>query len=104
MPNLQVGDIGTIIEVTVTEDGGLFDISAADTRIITLVKPLSGQTVQAINAAFVTDGEDGKIQLTTIADDLDEAGLYKVQVQVGFPSGAIHKSNVDSLVVHPNIF
>ena len=104
MPNLQVGDIGTVIEITVTDDGALFDISGADTLIITLVKPLSGDKVQALSASFVTDGTDGKIKLVTVADDLDEAGLYEVQVQIGFPSGVIHKSNVDSLVVHPNIF
>ena len=39
-------------------------------------------------ASFVTDGIDGKIEYTTVADDLDQVGMWRLQGEVTFPTGA----------------
>lgn len=90
-------DAGTIIEFTLTDvNGDPVNISDMTTKQILLKKP-SG-TVLTETAAFVTDGSDGKIQYTTVAGKIDEAGEWKLQAKVS-KTGAQFYSDQQSLTV-----
>ena len=72
---LHENDIGAIIEVTVVEpDGDAKDISSASTKQLKFTKP--NGVVMTKDAAFSTDGSDGKIRYTTVEGDLTPYGLW----------------------------
>lgn len=73
----RVGDVGTVLRITVTEGGAPVDISSATTKQIKLRDP-SGN-VSTKTASFYSDGSDGIIQYTTVDGDLDEAGTWHLQ-------------------------
>lgn len=98
---LHVGDTNFIFVVTVTEDCVAIDISAATSKVITLLKP-SGESLEK-TAAFTSDGTDGKIQYATVAGDIDEVGLWKIQAIVELGSGSLYHSSVKSFKVMHNI-
>lgn len=78
--NIQVGVIGLVITLTITEDDAAVNISSATTKRIHIRKP-DGEVLQK-TAAFTTTGSDGKLTYTTIAGDIDLAGEYKAQAYV----------------------
>jgi hypothetical protein len=77
--SVWVGDIGTVFEIDVGED-----ISTATTKQIYFKKP-NGATLTK-TATFTTDGTDGKIEYTTVADDIDVAGTWQIQGRLVFGS------------------
>ena len=97
----QVGDIGTIIKATITDqDGAALDVSGASTLQLLFLKPNGILVTQT--ATMTGDGTDGVIQYVTIADDLDVPGVWKSQGLV-IDAGKQHKSTVDVFHVKPNI-
>ena len=102
---IHLDDIGTVIEVTITDknsDGTatVLDISSATVTELIFKKP-SG-TVVTQTAGFTTDGTDGKIQYITIAADIDEFGTWHLQARIVMPSGT-WKSDVGHFVVASNL-
>lgn len=97
---IHKGDIGTVFEVTVQENGAALNISSATTKQILLRKP-SG-TVLTKTASFVTDGTNGKISYTTVAGDLSEDGQWKIQAYIVLPTGSWH-SDAQRFDVYPNL-
>jgi hypothetical protein len=79
-------DIGSIIRVTVKENGLVFNASAAIGKTMKLRKP-SGSVLER-PAEFQTDGTDGIVQYTTVANDLDESGPWTGQVFLDFAATA----------------
>jgi hypothetical protein len=101
MSNLHVGDIGSVIELTITDqDGNAVDISGATTKEIHLEKP--GNVDVAKDGVFKTDGTDGVLKYTTIAGDLSATGLLKAQAYVVLPTGT-WKSTVATFYVDANL-
>ena len=80
MANLNVGNIGIPIRVTVKEDGSAVDISAATTKDIIMLRPRGTTVTKA--AAFNTDGIDGVLLFTSVSGDFDDPGDYTVQVKI----------------------
>ena len=78
--DITVGDIGTIIRLTVKENGTAVDVSSATTNQLVFKKP-NGTTVSK-TATFQTDGTDGVVQYTTQSGDIDVAGSWKVQANL----------------------
>lgn len=78
--NIQVGVIGLVITLTITEDDVAVNVSSATTKTIKIRKP--DGTVMTKTAAFTTTGADGKLTYTTVANDIDLAGEYKAQAYV----------------------
>jgi hypothetical protein len=74
---VHVGDVGTVIVLTVYEDNEVKNISAAASLQILIKKP--GGLVLTKDATFSTDGQDGKIQYTTESDGWTEEGRYEVR-------------------------
>jgi hypothetical protein len=77
---IQVGDSGTQIIVKVREGSRRLDLSAATSLRLVLSKP-DGNVV-ARDAALLTDGTDGAIFYVTAPGEVDQPGLWHVQVEL----------------------
>lgn len=79
---IHVGDVGTIIRLTITEDDGItpIDVSGANVKTFYFMKP--DKTKHSVTAEFESDGADGKLVYTTIEDDIDAVGKWQVQAYV----------------------
>lgn len=79
IPILHVGDVGTVIQITITDatSGSVVDISSASTKNFLFRKP--DNSVITHPATFVTTGADGKLQYTMIAGDLDQSGSWAIE-------------------------
>lgn len=97
---VHYGDIGTIFEATLQEGDVAMDVSLATAKSLIFAKP-SGTTVEQ-DAEFKTDGSDGVIQYTTVANDLDEVGWWKVQARIELPTGT-WSSSTQKFKVYPNL-
>lgn len=95
-----VGDVGTIFRATFKEDGSAIDISSATTKTISFEKPNGVMVTQT--GVFFTDGTDGILQYTTVADDIDEGGMWRIQgfVDLGVWSG---RSDIVNFKVYDNL-
>lgn len=96
----HLNDEGTRLEITVKDCEEVLDLSDATVKQILLKKP--GGTLLTKSVSFVTDGTDGRVYYTTLAGDLDEKGLWKVQVHVELPTGTWN-SSIENLYVHENL-
>jgi len=80
MTEFGLDDVGNILRLTVKENDAVKDISSATALKYRMKKP--DETVVELTAAFDTNGTNGKVIYTFIADDLDLVGLYEIQVKV----------------------
>jgi len=97
----QQGDVGVAIIVSVVDqDGDPVDLHTATSLIIRLGAP-DGTAVDK-TAIFVSDGSDGQIVYTTVAEDLDQAGEYEIQGIVTM-GGATKSTAVSTLQVLENV-
>lgn len=94
--HIYKNDIGSTIELTIIDNGIIYDVSLATTKQIILKKP-SG-AVLTKTALFSSDGSDGKIYYIIVSGDLDEAGTYDVQAKLILPTGT-WSSQMTQLVV-----
>jgi hypothetical protein len=101
-PELHVGDYGTTFRLTVEDDDGAVDISAATTREIIFTKP--DGTVATKTAALTGDGTDGQMEYVTLSADLlmSAPGLLKYQGHVVIGTGS-WKTDVKSRRIYPNL-
>ena len=104
--DLHIGDIGTVIKVTVQDKDAncvltALDVSTATTREFIFKKP-SGDKL-TVTATFTTDGTDGQIEYTTVDGDLDEVGEWKIQVYIAFIPGGSWRSEIGSFKVSKNL-
>jgi hypothetical protein len=97
---IHVGDVGTVFEVTIKEAGAAVNISLATTKDFIFRK--TSLVLITRGAAFKTNGTDGKLTYTTIAGDLDEAGVWALQAHV-IETGKDHKTEVVKFKVHANL-
>jgi hypothetical protein len=74
----------------------IYGLTAAN---VFLIKP-SG-TITAGSGTLYTDGSDGILLYTTVAGDLDEAGLYELQGRIYTPSGDFYNSVTYFQVLEP---
>lgn len=97
---IHLNDIGTKFQVTVKDGDSVVNISSASTKSLIFKKP-SG-TKMTKTAAFTSDGSDGKIDYTVIADDLDEVGTYQLQGNVVISDGTFY-TDIQTFKVHRNL-
>ena len=96
-------DVGTRFLITVKDDGlpvNISGVSGGSVHQISFRKP--SDTVIDRNATLKDYGISGVMFYDTVAGDLDEAGLYKLQAKVIVPSGTFF-TDIFSFKVHPNI-
>ena len=80
LKGLTKNDYGTVIEVEVQEDDAAANISQFTTLEIIFLPP--NGTLKTRTAAFQTDGSDGIIEYTLVANDIDQAGEWQLQVHL----------------------
>jgi hypothetical protein len=97
---IHLNDVGTKFLVTIKDGSSAVNISSASTKEIIIQKP-SGTKITA-TATFDSDGTDGKIHYVTVADDLDEAGSYKLQGKVIISDGTFY-TDITSFKVYRNL-
>ena len=97
---VHLGDVGTLFEVTIEDNGSVVDISLATTKEIIFKQHNSGLLV--VDATFVTDGTNGKLKYSFVSGDCDVAGVWKIQGEVILPGGE-WSSDIDEFVVHGNL-
>ena len=98
---IHVGDIGTVIEVTVKdEDDAIVNLSTATVKQFIFDKP-DGVNVTK-DAAFSTTGVDGKLRYTLVANDILLHGDWNLQIYIENPSGKWH-SDVKTFSVRENL-
>lgn len=97
---IHVGDIGTKLIMTVKDDGVVVDISTASDLDVFIKKPDS--VAYEKSGLLYTDGTDGKMYYTSISDDFNAAGNYKLQGRVFMPSGTYYTS-IEDFKVYCNL-
>ena len=94
-------DVGSVIRVTVKENGAIFNASGAIIKTMKLRKP-SGAVAEH-PAEFQTDGSNGVVQYTTVLNDLDESGPWSGQVFLDFAEGAKWHTELFNFTVGSNL-
>ena len=100
---IHENDIGTKFKLTVKDGSSAVNISSAvsaGTKQVIIKKP-SGDMLEK-NASFTTDGTDGVMEYTTVANDLEESGTYKLQGKVQITDGTFF-TDVHTFKVYRNI-
>jgi len=98
---IRVDDIGTLFEITIyDQDDAILDVSGATTKQIIFKKPSGGRLEK--DAAFSTDGTDGKIRCVSVSGDLSKAGFWQSQGYVVLPDGE-WRTTIDTFEVHANL-
>ena len=96
-------DVGTRFLITVKDDGNLVNISGVSggsIHQVSIRKP--SDTVIDRNATLQDYGISGVMHYDSVAGDLDEAGVYKLQAKVVIPSGTYY-TDIYTFKVHSNI-
>jgi len=96
MSQVQLGDVGTEILVTVKEDGLPADISTATVKKFLLQK--KNRTTLVVDASFVTSGSDGQLHYFTSGSEVDIKGTCTLQVYLELPDGKWHTSKSEFTV------
>jgi hypothetical protein len=99
--NPRKGAIGVKIDVTVLEDDAAVDLSSASTKNYIIEKP--DGTIVTWAAGFVTTGTNGQLRYTTLSGDLNQAGRYKLQVDLVFSGSYDGPTDIGAFVVEENI-
>ena len=98
---VHVGDIGTIIQTTLQDDGVVVDISGASAKRYLVLKP--DGTTTTWTAVFVGDGTDGQIKYAAVSGVIDQSGVWYVQAQIDWGTGEKLTAQKQSLLVHPKL-
>lgn len=100
-PEIRVGDVGTVIEVTIDNGSGPLDLTGWTVANLIFVKP--DQTKVVKPGVVPLPPTQGKITWTTVAPtDLDQAGTWQVQAEVTIPGGS-WKSSIGCFPVYDNL-
>lgn len=97
---IRLGDVGTVFEATIKDGSTVVDISGATTKQLIFKGPSGSSKTK--EGAFTTTGTDGKLRYTTVAGDLDQAGVWSLQAYVVMTLGAWH-SDIAQFTVHENL-
>jgi hypothetical protein len=98
---IHVGDENVTFTFTVMEDCAAINISTATVKELIFRKPNGTSVTQT--ASFSTDGTDGDIKYVTIAGDLDEPGIWRVQAEVTLGAGSYYHSEIQKFKVLANV-
>ena len=97
---IHVGDIGTLLEVTLYDCSTPVDLTGATETTLILVSPTGVKT--ELTATFKTDGTDGILQYISDDETFTEAGTWKIQGFVILPAGQ-WSSDIAKFKVYANL-
>lgn len=93
MAKFHLNDIGSVIVITLRNEGLPVNLSQTTVRQLQLRKP--GAAANIIRTAnLVTDGTEGKMQYTWAAGDLDIVGTWLLMVYIESPTLHLHSDIV----------
>lgn len=98
---IRIDDVGTQFLITLKDGSDIVNLAGATVKQIIFHKPDSSLLTK--NASLYTDGTDGKLYYTSIDGDLDQEGLWKIQVVVNFTSSAKFHSDIGTFQVYSNL-
>lgn len=99
--DLQVGAVGAVITLTLTEDGAAVDLTNATTTEVILRGGQGSRLTRTATRSAPYSG--GVLTYTTVAGDVAYAGKLKVQAHVEFSGGSEFWSSVVEFEVGPNL-
>lgn len=94
-----LGDVGTVFEATITENGTAVDISSATAKQIIFER--ADGSLLTVSAAFKTDGTDGIIVYTTLVGNINILGMWGWRGKVTLSSGGPFSTEQKSFRVNP---
>lgn len=97
---IHIGDIGTAFEVTLEDCGSIVDVSTQTGIEYRFADPQGN--IETRVGALLTDGTDGKVVYNLVSGDIDEAGIWKLQVKVTLPTG-VWSTNIEKFRVYSNL-
>ena len=101
MPSeIHVNDIGTRFLATIQDNGTVVDISNASQIQVIFRRP-SDEVFYRVGS-LLNSGIDGKVYYDTVAGDLVDVGMHKLQAKVYLPSGTYY-TDIYSFQVHCNL-
>lgn len=80
LENIQAGDYGTEIRLTVKQNGVVQDISRFTGIVYLITDP--AKSVATKTAKFHTDGRDGIVTYTLAKGDIAKAGTWQIRVRL----------------------
>lgn len=103
---VHVGDVGTVLVLTVTENGAIVDLSSAVSLSLKFKAP--DASVVTVTGTLNTDGTDGKIKYTHVTGDglFGIGGKWQAQAVMQWqPSGVLktYNSSTFEFTVYENI-
>lgn len=96
MSNIYVGDNGTVVEISISDDDGAVNLTTATTITATFTKP-DGTTFE--KTFSVTDAAAGECNTTLMSADNSAAGIYTFKTVASFVNGSIFRGSVQSYLV-----
>lgn len=95
-------DIASRFIITIKDGDDIVDLSTATLLQIIFHKP--DGTLITKTGTLYTDGTDGKLYwATTSVDDLDQEGIWKIQIYIEFNPGGKFHSSISTFQVYPNL-
>jgi len=100
---IHVNDVGTRFLVTLKDDGALVDVSPAQATGVFIFKKPDDTTFNR-SASTLSDGSalSGVMYYDTVADDLDEAGMWKLQGKMVLIGGTFY-TDIQTFQVNCNL-
>jgi hypothetical protein len=95
LSNIVQGDVGTLFEATVFENGSIVNLSTASSVEVVIKLRAKRITKQCT----ITDAVNGKVQFTLDGADTQEDGNYSYQMTVTFASGSVFSSGIGRFTV-----
>lgn len=89
MSEIVQGDVGTIIQATISDDNGIVDISGC--QVTFTIKSSTGRNVKD---GSIVDGVNGICQVVLDETDTTALGNVVFQVTVTFPNGNVFSSSL----------
>jgi len=88
----HVGDVGSVIRVTVKENGQVVDLRPATTKLFRILRP-DGVVIER-NGLTTQDGSDGRVQIVLVDGDLLWPGTYEIQIFLDIQGWRGHTSKM----------
>lgn len=84
LTGVVMGEWGQVLTLQLKHPttGGIVDISGYDGTKTVRVRSPNGANVVAQTATFTTDGTDGKVKFSFIANNIDRSGVWKGTVEL----------------------
>lgn len=85
MANFHIGDIGSILEITLMNGNSPVNLLEATKLELRLLKPRSTEYITR-SVIFATDGTDGKLRYVWQDGDLDVTGRWLLSIYISSPT------------------